>query len=526
MKSYFAGVLLLTLLSGCAASGPAASSKPGKTDGNTIFNIPPDPVQVSVSLDDTRRAEQVIGTQGGRIDATGADGTAFALEIPAQAVVSDTNIVMTPVKSIDGMPFGDGNNYAIQLEPEGLHFFGTAILTIKPTVELPLDQQLMFGYQESGTNLVLASPVVDSKEIKIQIDHFSGYGVTKGFLADIEPVRQRIGGNAETRLQSRIAEQLSRERQRQLLGGEANGDTIDFEGYFKDYEEQVVKPRIAAAGESCAAGRSAIQTVLGFERQKQLLGMADSEDGTAFDSGLMETVANTCMKEEYEICRDEHVITNIIPSWLGLERQFQLLGMAENSSALTTARQYVSKCMRFELQLHSEGHFDDGGGGGYDSTVESKAILQFNPDDLTLRGEAPLVNLSFEFKVPSCNVTSQRGGGTFTAVSLAYELNNTAAVGSNSSIRDFTLVYFPGNSSESATVACEDNPPYTFPSSPLWTGMFLVLHESEMDQQAGGFVAKGWDMQSGDYLAKKEWILEDGLGITEVGTFKLYHRPQ
>jgi hypothetical protein len=42
----------------------------------------------------------------------------------------------------------------------------------------------------------------------------------------------------------------------------------------------------------------------------------------------------------------------------------------------------------------------------------------------------------------------------------------------------------------------------------------------------GGYVAQDWEIQSGDYLAKKEWIKEDAsIGLIEAGTLKLYHRP-
>jgi len=40
------------------------------------------------------------------------------------------------------------------------------------------------------------------------------------------------------------------------------------------------------------------------------------------------------------------------------------------------------------------------------------------------------------------------------------------------------------------------------------------------------YIAEGWELQSGDYLAKKEWIKEDAsLGLVESGTLKLYHKP-
>ena len=41
-----------------------------------------------------------------------------------------------------------------------------------------------------------------------------------------------------------------------------------------------------------------------------------------------------------------------------------------------------------------------------------------------------------------------------------------------------------------------------------------------------GFIVSDWEIFGKEYFAKKEWIKEDkGLGITERGTFKLYHRP-
>ncbi len=250
---------------------------PSKLDLSAIsFRDIPDAVGISVALDQANSTEAVIPVEGGSISATGADGTRYDLEIPADALSNETRIKITPVSSVSDMPFGGELSNAVHLEPEGLFFNNFAILTITPAQEIPIDQQIFFGYEGDGQNLVFAPPVVDAREIKIQILHFSGYGVTKGFLADTEPVRQRLGGDAEARIQSQVAEYLSRERQRQLLGQNDSGaEPLDFEDYFRQYEEQVVKPRVAAAGESCAAGRLALQTVLGLERQRQLLGYGD-----------------------------------------------------------------------------------------------------------------------------------------------------------------------------------------------------------------------------------------------------------
>mgnify|MGYP001040952327 FL=1 len=532
----FSAILIMFLLTACGsadnaspaqeAAAPAQADKNSSAGSQADLAIAADPIRITTTLDSTRQVEALIPVTGGTLSATAADGTVFRLDIPASALVTDALIRMTPVSQIDSMPFGS-QHFAVQLEPEGQQFFDFVTLTIAPAQELPLDQQLFFGYQGSGENFALAAPVVDSTEIKLQLLHFSGYGVTKGLLADIEPVRARIGGTAEARLQSAIAEELTRARQQQLLGAE-DTPIVDFENYFQQYTEQVIKPRVAAAGESCAAGRLAIQTVLGYERQRQLLGIAESSVNP-FDASLMDTVANVCLQEEFELCRDEHIIHRIIPVWLGLERQHQLLGITGEGSttpALEKAKEYVRRCLTFELQFQSQATFDDGGDGGYNSAVESKVKIQFDLGAPNNAAQAPLVNTAFEFIVPGCSVTSNRGGSTFDAYSLVYIADTKSPNDELGYVRDFKLSYFPGSTTETYTVTCDEYS-YTSPPEPLWSGAFLVLHEAELDLTGGGFVAEGWEILGDEYFAKKEWIKEDaGLGLTEAGTFKLYHKPQ
>ena len=523
---YFVLVLVLFVTTACKLPGVVLGGNSVPPELQYIFEIPNDPISVKPTLDNGTQTEGVFSTSGGTLTATGSDGTVFRLDIPANALVTDTLIRMTPVSQIEGMPFGS-DQFAVQFEPEGLQLYANAMLTIIPSQEIPIDQQIFFGYQGLGENLVLLPPVVDSSEIKIVIMHFSGAGVSKGLLADIEPVRARIGGDAERRIQSAAAEYLQRERQRQLLG-QGEGEPLELSGFFKEYEEQVVKPRVAAAGESCAAGRLALQTVLGFERQKQLLGMAD-DSSSSIDVGLMDTVADVCMKEEYELCRDDHIIHRIIPAWLGLERQSQLLGASDGNSstpALEKAKEYVRKCLTFELRFESQATFDAGGGDGWDSSVESKTKIQFNPAELSMKGEAPLVNTAFEFRAEDCKVNSIRGGDTFTVISLAIIPDTKSPSDELGYTRDFKVIYYPGNTKESFTITCPDSPSFTSPPAPLWTGVYLVSHEDEMSQSDGGFIAEEWEIFGDEYFAKKEWIKETSEGTVEAGTFKLYHKPE
>jgi hypothetical protein len=575
------GILLLSvILSACqsaAATGAAAAtvkpdaatSSPAQATGSAaqyqyIFHPPSDPASAAVTLDESQAVEAVVPLEGGMLQATGADGTQYSLEIPGDALLNETKIRLIPA-SVSGLPFGGEQTYAAQLEPEGLFLNNYATLSITPPQDIPLDQQLFFGYQGAGQEVIFAPPVVDSKEIKIHILHFSGYGVTKGLLADPESVRERLGGSAERRIESQAAELLGRERQRQLLGGGENQDSTlaaDLQALFDQYQKEVVDVRIAAAGESCAAGRLAMQTFLALERQKQLLGIGGS--GMEQFPALMDTVSRVCVKEEYEMCAQDHVIHRMIPVWLGLERQMQLLGF-ENSSLSQYAKDMTQKCLTFDLVFESQATFDDGSGGGFDSFVNAKVPLHFNYDTLKIDGSSALINNTFTFKVPGCSVTSTRGGSTLPVSSLVFITDYHSPTDDLGYVRDFKLSYFPERTKEVFSVTCPDSPTYTSPPSGFWWSEYLVLHAGELSMEGGssssappapampdlgdmmaaaqsgvnlptfalpdlsggqGYLLQDWEILGGEYFAKKEWTKEDAdLGLVEVGTFKLYHRP-
>ena len=513
-------LLLLFLVSAC--SGGGGNVPP---EFQYVFEVPDDPISVTPILDTERQAEAIIPASGGTLSVTGADGTIFQLDIPAGALVFDTLIRMIPVSTLDGMPFGS-DHYAVQFEPNGLYFHDFVTLTITPAQDIPIDQQIVFSYLGEGSELVLAAPVVDSSEIKILMDHFSGSGVTKGFLADIEPVRERLGGSVERRLYSTLAEKLALERQRQFLGEETSEGVLEaFKEFFKEFEEKVLKPRLDAAGESCAAGQLAVQTAIELSRQKQLVGIVE---GTQLDIGLLITVTDVCMQEEYELCRDEHIIHRIIPAWLGARKNFEVIGgMDQAAAVLEKAEELVRKCLTFEMKFESQGSFDDGFGGGFTSSVESTIELQFNTQDLTIKGQAPLDNTAFDYTDPDCAVSTTPGGGTFQAMDLSYISDTKSPTDVVGYVRDFKFIYYPGNTSESFTVTCPDQPSFTQPLSLLWTGIYLITHEGEMSEAAGGFTLEDWEIFGNEYFAKKEWITEDpGEGLTEAGTFMLYHLPE
>ena len=280
-------------------------------------------------------------------------------------------------------------------------------------------------------------------------------------------MRERLGGSAERRFQSLVGELLARERQKQQAN-EANSDSSalfsGLEGLFDQYQKEVVEPRIAAAGQSCAAGQLALQTALGFDRQKQLLGM---EAGNLSQyAGLIATVSRVCLQEEYKMCADDHIIHRMIPVWLGVERQYQLLGMtgdAGYAEISKLAKDLAQKCLTFDLEFESQFIFDGGFGGGYNSSVKAKVPLKFQPDALRISGSSALINDSFTFRNPGCSVTSFRGGSSLPIKSLAIIADNHSPDDTLGYVRDFSLLYFPERTKEHFNVKCPDQPIYTSP---------------------------------------------------------------
>ena len=95
---------------------------------------------------------------------------------------------------------------------------------------------------------------------------------------------------------------------------------------------------------------------------------------------------DVCTREEYALCRDNHIITRILQYYLGVRRQAELLGIAGNATTLPPAwlqdaEAAVGKCLNFELQLNSRLNYSIVGGitaHSVTETVESRVKLPFN----------------------------------------------------------------------------------------------------------------------------------------------------
>jgi hypothetical protein len=598
-KALLVLVLLAVTAAACSPSGsslpsstssPSAASPSSSASSNSSSAADPNiaqavdsntqPIQVTTTLDDSHAASAVIGPEGGTLSATGVDGSRFTLVIPPKALEETIEVGMTPITAMDGLPWKTGSLAAVQLEPDGQTFYDYVTLTIEPAGDLPPDQAIPIG--ASGANHNVYMPAVDpkSKSLTLKLDHFSSAGAVKGLLADIEPWRQRLGGDVEARLNSIVAAELARQRQAILSGQPYTTDPGFWDYIQKAWKQYVLDPRVAAAGESCAAGRLAIETVLAMERQFELGGVPFSSGVNWLD--LVPKVGKVCIQEEYELCRDQHIVHRMIPVILGLERQNELLGVhdeGQDAAGIATALAQVEaegwdlaqKCLHFELQFKSTATMSTAD-GSYTSSVEATVPIELNPNTLALEGQADLVNTSFSMKSTLCSANSNPGGGTFKAISLVFINAPPDASRPYGYVKAVHLTYAPGNTSETVIEVCPEGTT-TFPPMHLWTLAYTGIHNAEVTGGGAGgtsltdvgsllsgaglsnlpsvpgmpqlpgtqgdtsqasqdngptFLAKEWAVRGGDLFAQKQWSLtvSDVTTGSDQGTFMLYHRPQ
>src|SRR5688500_9692900 len=169
------GLILLAICIGCKSFMPAKTSD-ASTAPSIDFSAPGKSVDVKVVMDRKQSASGKVTKTGGRVSLTAADGSKFTLDVPANAVDSETTITMTAVKTLDGAPLDKNTPTAVQLEPSGLYFKEIATLTIVPAMDIPIKEQIAFGFDGDGKDYHLAAVDPKSKDIKIKLLHFSGAG--------------------------------------------------------------------------------------------------------------------------------------------------------------------------------------------------------------------------------------------------------------------------------------------------------------------------------------------------------------
>ena len=145
-----------------------------------LFTFPdPNPINLSIQIDDQQAIEAEIGPQGGSLELVTAGGDRFILEIPEGALLSPEMIRISPIISIDGFPFENPGVIAVNLQPEGLIFFKMGTLRILPASLSGEGDTVGFATEGNGADFHLQPSVEDGNEVRLPIVHFSNYGINE-----------------------------------------------------------------------------------------------------------------------------------------------------------------------------------------------------------------------------------------------------------------------------------------------------------------------------------------------------------
>ncbi len=308
----FVGLIFLSVSLSCKSFMPAKSTGTGSAPP-IDFTTPGKGIDVKVQLDKKQTASGKVSKTGGSVSLTAADGSKFTLDVPANALDADTTITMTAVKSVDGAPLDNNTPTAVRLEPSGLFFKEMVTLTIVPAKEIPIKQQVIFGYEGDGKDYHLGVVDPKSRDIKIKLMEFSGAGVGSASDSAWAANLQIQASDASTRLLQKLGEAAQTERRGQFDEG-AEGSTAlrdNAESILDQFEDQVVLKEMVAAELDCKFAQKASEDLVRVERLRQLFNIYPGQPIMTKDfSGKLEK-----LNKLFQACSAPYQIVGGLDDW-------------------------------------------------------------------------------------------------------------------------------------------------------------------------------------------------------------------
>ncbi|HEY6065501.1 MAG TPA: hypothetical protein VIY96_05060 [Thermoanaerobaculia bacterium] len=501
---------------------------------------------IAVNLDSARAASGAItAATGGTLSATAANGTVFTLAVPPHALVAATTITMTPVSSIDHLPFSGGLVAAVSLEPSGLHLMSGARLTIRTPSPTPQSEETAFAWNGTGEDFFLYPPVAAGGDLQMYVLRLGGYGVGRGSDAERQTQAGREPPGEADRLSHRMAP-LLREGRAEARGGTAArvATPNDWRLGLKLLMDESYSPPGALRDrmETCFGYPDdvigLISEVTAWIVNVELnLGPLDSvfPGRRAEIRRLMEAMLLRALEIIHVRCVADVTEIRDLPRILGLAR---FLGIN-----LQRAAETALKCLSFRLSFDTTIVSNRPGGGSLISvaeTAKATVLLKFQQDlsdpefdfpKLKGEGLTLIENIQAGHLPAECQVTvGPSQSGTFRA---ELDLPTLDLFASTVLV---TLYYDVGYPTASLTVHdCKDPrsgetvPPFTVMSS--FSSDYYVLHESEVDDVSGYlYHAYTWtptgDRDPWAFAAYTGGRTIFGTLYTEDTLMKLTHTPE
>jgi hypothetical protein len=165
------------------------------------FPLTPDPINVTATLDTEYSATYKKGSYTQSVKTESADGASFELYLMNDTLLKedengdlvidyDSEITMTPISYIEGLPFSQGYLAAVHLGPDGAKLVRRGILSMEIPGEYDPNELIGFAADGTGEDLHLYPATFSSYDGKtyaeFYVTHFSLYGVAPVLLSEIE----------------------------------------------------------------------------------------------------------------------------------------------------------------------------------------------------------------------------------------------------------------------------------------------------------------------------------------------------
>jgi hypothetical protein len=296
--------------------------------GPSVFGREPNPLTLTVALDQSRATRATLPTTGGTLTATAADGTRFTLTLPRDALLLPTTITLTPVVGVSGLPNGVRFVAGVDILPDGLRLYQPATLVIEPPAgkAVPIEREVSFASHSRGRQAHRYPLRVQPRTPTFDLFHFSSYYLGDGiWMSDSAPY---VPAYTEDQIQQLLDDLLREERQAQLLGQPGDplyAEKVEF--LLREYYLVAIMPHLIAAEGHCGTAQRIIPKAISWSRMNQL--MTGDETFATENAAIIRTwirSVESCWQEVTTPCLPRRIPSEMDRA-ASIAQEARLLGM-------------------------------------------------------------------------------------------------------------------------------------------------------------------------------------------------------
>ena len=333
--------------------------------------------------------DSVATADGGTVELTTPDLRRIVLSIPPGCVIAPQEFTMTLITNIDSLPFARGTFGAVRLEPEDFALSGAASLEVYFPPGVDTREVVSYEANNDGSTFHLMMDRIAGDHVLIPVARFATYGSSLATASELDAVlnpplaagvslagigkhgpipgddcpddppdyspfdtsqfppstyecfhdkvarallvRADLRRFLRCAIQKNMTSQLLQARQQQLVGAPDNGSEVlanALTSVCPIYQSRI-EPLWEEAQSNCALGVVLLDFMLGFERQLQLLGVANAATCNYTVFGNLAKVcasARECLGETALCCVMGNKGPQKYNETIKILRQFELLG--------------------------------------------------------------------------------------------------------------------------------------------------------------------------------------------------------